>query len=60
MATQPGSPPPDTIEPGSPQEVPPQQTPGEEPMYQPDEVSPTSPDTIEPSPHPLETPPPPD
>ncbi len=60
MASQPEIPQPDTINPGAPQEVPPQQAPGEEPMYQPDEVSPSSPDTIEPSQEPMETPPPPD
>lgn len=51
---------PDTIDPGSPAEVPPVITPSEEPMHQPDEIVPPTPDTVQPAQQPMEIPPSPD
>jgi hypothetical protein len=49
MATIPGAPRPDTIEPQSPPESPERPMPNEDPVTQPDEIDPAGPDVIEPS-----------
>ena len=59
MATQP-DPSPDTIDPGAPQEMPPDSPPNEAPMKEPPGVEPVSPDYDNPGRGPIETPPPPD
>jgi hypothetical protein len=60
MATQPESPPPDTIEPQSPPETPGEPAPSEAPFQEPPEVTPTQPDVDFPDRGMPETPPPPD
>lgn len=63
MATHPdphpdGVPPPDIIQPQSPDEMPPPATPDETPMTEPDEVTPIGPDYDQPDSTPTEIPPP--
>jgi len=60
MATQPEMPPPDKIEPQSPDEAPSAPEPDEYPVTEPAEVEPTSPDRDNPSPGMPEILPPPD
>ncbi|MEO1968545.1 MAG: hypothetical protein ABGW87_07530 [Sphingomonadaceae bacterium] len=49
---------PDTIDPTTPQEMPPQPSPAESPANEPPEVAPPAPDIDTPNPGPIETPPP--
>ena len=65
MATQPDPtpaavPPPDRIQPQSPDEMPAPERPAETPMTEPDEITPVSPDYDQPDRAPTELPPPPD
>jgi hypothetical protein len=60
MATQPGEPAPDTIEPQSPPEAPVEPTPVEAPEDEPPGIYPPEPDITEPGRGPSEIPPPPD
>lgn len=48
MATNPDMPPPDVIEPQSPDELPPMETPDEAPDYSPPEIQPDVPNIDEP------------
>jgi hypothetical protein len=60
MASNPEIPPPDTIDPQSPSEVPVESPPSETPFVEPPEIEPATPDIDEPDRGPDELPPPPD
>lgn len=60
MASNPEMPPPDTIDPQSPAEVPVESPPSEAPFAEPPEIEPDTPNVDQPNRAPDELPPPPD